>query len=157
MGMSAYWGNPGCCVLGGLAAEEFGELAAWGPSRRHPDAEETATEHTHLDPRSAQEHEMETIGSASTKTAFAFILHRYIRAHSVCLEKCTCVSVVVCAWTFFFLNVVFSFLVLTTLTLESKFPYQLRNRKESVIRWNHSNIFLERGFLLSLPPSLICH
>lgn len=63
------------CLQGGLAAEEFGELAAWRPSRRHPDSEETPAEHAHLNPCSAQEHEMETVGSASMRTAFTLILH----------------------------------------------------------------------------------
>lgn len=67
-----------CCLLGGLAAEELGEFAAWGPCRCHPDAEETPTEHAHLYPCSAQEHEMETVGSASMTAAL--ILHRYVCA-----------------------------------------------------------------------------
>lgn len=55
-----------CLPSGGLAAEEPGELIAWRPRRRHTDTEETPTEHAHLHSRSAQEHEMETVGSAST-------------------------------------------------------------------------------------------
>lgn len=62
--------------LGGLAAEELGEPFAWGSGRRDPDAEETAAEHADFNPRSAQEHEMETVGSASTKALSLFILHR---------------------------------------------------------------------------------
>lgn len=80
-----------CCLLGGLAAEELGEFAAWGPGRRHPDTEETPAEHTHLNPCSAQEHEMETVGSASMKTALKF------RPPQMCLFVrvwifCVCVS-----------------------------------------------------------------
>lgn len=62
--------------LGGLAAEELGEPVAWGSSRRDPDTEETPAEHAHFNPRAAQEHEMETVGSASTQALFTFILHR---------------------------------------------------------------------------------
>lgn len=61
---------------GGLAAEELGEPIAWGSSGRDPDTEETPAEHAHFNPRSAQEHEMETVGPASTKALFTFILHR---------------------------------------------------------------------------------
>lgn len=56
------------CLQGGLAAEKFGEFAAWGPGRRHPDSEETPAEHAHLHPSAAQEHEMEAVGSASMRT-----------------------------------------------------------------------------------------
>lgn len=58
--------------LGGLAAEELGEPVAWGSGRRDPDAEETPAEHAHINPRAAQEHEMETVGSASTQALFHF-------------------------------------------------------------------------------------
>lgn len=76
-----------CCFLGGLAAEELGEFVAWGPGRRHPDAEETPAEHAHLHPCSAQEHEMETVGSASMKTAFSSVLHRYVCARLFVCRK----------------------------------------------------------------------
>lgn len=79
------------CLLGGLAAEEPGELVAWGPCGRHPDTEETPTEHAHLDPSAAQEHEMETIGSASTAPAF-------IPRRSVCVHLFVCRCVFVCVF-----------------------------------------------------------
>lgn len=69
-----------------MAAEELGEPAAWGPCRCHPDAEETPTEHADINPCTAQEHEMETIGSASMMTDF--ILCRYL---SVCIYVFVCV------------------------------------------------------------------
>lgn len=80
-------------LLGGLAAEELGEPIAWGSSRRDPDTEETPAEHAHFNPRSAQEHEMETVGSASTKALFTFILHRRcVMFMFVCLcQDCACV------------------------------------------------------------------
>lgn len=58
--------------LGGLAAEEPGEPIAWGSGRRDPDTEETPAEHADFNPRSAQEHEMETFGPASTKGTLHF-------------------------------------------------------------------------------------
>lgn len=76
--------------LGGLAAEELGEPFAWGSGRRDPDAKETPAEHADFNPRSAQEHEMETVGSASTKALFIFILHRrcvmfmFVCSHQKC-------------------------------------------------------------------------
>lgn len=88
--MSRNHSSHDCCLLGGLAAEELGELAAWGPCRCHPDAEETPTEHAHIDPCAAQEHEMETVGPASMMTTF--ILHRYVCA---CLLVCQYVLVCV--------------------------------------------------------------
>lgn len=82
-------------LLGGLAAEELGKPIAWGSSRRDPDTEETPSEHAHFNPRSAQEHEMETAGSASTQALFTFILHRRcVMFMFVCLcQDCTCVYI----------------------------------------------------------------
>lgn len=101
------------CLQGGLAAEKFGELAAWGPSRRHPDSEETPAEHAHLNPCSAQEHEMETVGSASMRTAFTLVLHRYF-----CVRLCVCerVYIYVCIWIYF--DVPLSSLVLKITTVQ---------------------------------------
>lgn len=82
-------------LQGGLAAEKFGEFAAWGPGRRHPDSEETPAEHTHLDPSAAQEHEMEAVGSASMRTKLTLILHSSFLCASVCVSG----SVHMCIYT----------------------------------------------------------
>lgn len=85
-----------CCLLGGLAVEELSELIAGGPCRCHPDAEETPTEHAHLNPCSAQKHEMETVGSAGTMPAF--MPHRYAGPCLFLCEYELCViSVYICA------------------------------------------------------------
>lgn len=110
-----------CCLLGGLAAEELGEFAAWGPGRRHPDTEETPAEHTHLDPRSAQEHEMETVGSASMKTAFKF------RPPQMCLF--------VRVWVLFLCA---SFLVLIIKKRTGHQKTQIRPQVERV--WGHRRV-----------------
>lgn len=81
------------CLQGGLAAEKFGEFAAWGPGRRHPDSEETPAEHTHLNPSAAQEHAMEAVGSASMRTKLALILRSSFLCASVCVRKCTYIYV----------------------------------------------------------------
>lgn len=80
-------------LQGGLAAEEFGEFAAWGPGRRHPDSEETPAEHTHLNPSAAQEHEMEAVGSASTRTKLALILRSSILSASARVRKCAYICI----------------------------------------------------------------
>lgn len=85
-----------CCLLGGLAAEELGEFAAWGPGGRHPDTEETPAEHAHLNPCSAQEHEMETVGSASMKTALKFRPPQMCLFVRVWIFLCVCVCPVSC-------------------------------------------------------------
>lgn len=54
------------CFSGGLAAEEPGQRSARGPLRRHPHAEEEASEHTELHTSSAQERPLETAGLAGT-------------------------------------------------------------------------------------------
>lgn len=81
-----------CCLLGGLAAEELGELAAWGPCRCHPDAEETATEHAHINPCTAQEYEMETLGSASMTADFILCRLFVCTYVFVCIYLCVFVK-----------------------------------------------------------------
>lgn len=88
-------------LSGGLAVEELGELAAWRPCRRHPDAEETPAEHAHLNPCSAQKHEVETTCSAGMTAALA--PHRRVGPclclcdHVICV---ICKCVYLCALTF---------------------------------------------------------
>lgn len=57
------------CSSGGLAAEEPGQRPAGGPLRRHPHAEEEASEHAELHAGSAQERPLETAGLAGTVSA----------------------------------------------------------------------------------------
>lgn len=52
------------CSSGGLAAEEPGQRPAGGPLRRHPHAEEEASEHAELHTGPAQERPLETAGPA---------------------------------------------------------------------------------------------
>ena len=76
------------CLLGGLAAEEPGEPVARRPCRCHLNAEKTPAEHADINPRSAQEHEMETISAAGVMTAF--ILSISMLLFVLCLFMCPC-------------------------------------------------------------------
>lgn len=52
--------------LGGLAAEEPGQLFTQQSCRGDPHAEETTSEHSHVSPSLTQEHEMEAPRPAGT-------------------------------------------------------------------------------------------
>lgn len=50
------------CAVGGLAVEKLGKLLAWGSWRGDADSEKAPTEHAHLGPGPAKEHEVEAPG-----------------------------------------------------------------------------------------------
>lgn len=81
-----------CCLSGGLAAEEPGQLVAWRPCWCHADAEEATAEHAHLHSRSAQKHEMETSGFAGLTATHIIIISTHVLCpDSVRLRYLCCV------------------------------------------------------------------